>query len=951
MPDTYQNRPPQRREPQPGGEGQRQAPRAKARRRKRPIWLTIIVRFFQTIGTLLLVGVITGCFMACFAVIYVKTAVMPNTGLDLSAYTMMENSVIYYEDKNTGQLVELQTLKGKENRELVTYDQIPEDLINAYVAIEDKRFWNHQGVDWRRTGSGLLRMFTGGNIQGGSTIDQQLIKNLTGRNDVTVSRKILEIFTALEMEKNHKKEDILTIYLNWIYLGNGCHGVQAAAKYYFGKNVWELNLAECASLAGITNNPSLYAPQGVVDVVRYQCQNPDCKLYSLTKDEVCEYCGAENSYDSGSVWTNVEFNKARQENILKEMAKPDEARDGKAYITEAERDAAIAQPLVFKWQSQADPEDPDAVESEPSNIYSWYVEAVIREATQALMDETGHDEKTCRTRVFSGGLSIVCAYDPEVQAAIDAVYNDPETLSNYVSKKGQKAMSNITIVDNSSGYVVAMGSTAEKTVNRGSIWPVTSRRQPGSSIKPVSVYGPAMEMGFITPASTVDDNPFLLNGQVWPLNVTATYKGLTSVMDAVTNSLNTCALRTVDLITPQASYDFMVNKLGFTTLEPYYVNSLGEVKSDIDRSPMSMGGLTWGVTTHEMAAAYASFPRNGEFVKATTVLEIKDSSGNVIRDNRPEPSWPFSQKTAYYMNSMLTNVVNAGTGYLAKIPGQTVAGKTGTTNSKYDLWFCGYTSYYTGAVWVGFKENEKINDDGSRYGPAMKLWKQVMEPLHEGKENAPFPVPENMSSYSICIDCGKQATEACASDVRGSRAQSFRLFASDVPAERCSCHVPVRICMDSPILNANGEAASGRYHLAGDLCPEESVRTIYMVEYERELATSSVHIGDASALVSWYDAIPEERRYCYVHVDGWEPSPEPTESMDPWDIPSGEPTWPPDESEQPSDIIVPPTQDPGPIVTIEPPQPTMEPVTPPPAYSEEPYIPVDQWGNPMYPSQ
>ena len=951
MPDTYQNRPPQRREPQPGGEGQRQAPRAKARRRKRPIWLTIIVRFFQTIGTLLLVGVITGCFMACFAVIYVKTAVMPNTGLDLSAYTMMENSVIYYEDKNTGQLVELQTLKGKENRELVTYDQIPEDLINAYVAIEDKRFWNHQGVDWRRTGSGLLRMFTGGNIQGGSTIDQQLIKNLTGRNDVTVSRKILEIFTALEMEKNHKKEDILTIYLNWIYLGNGCHGVQAAAKYYFGKNVWELNLAECASLAGITNNPSLYAPQGVVDVVRDQCQNPDCKLYSLTKDEVCEYCGAENSYDSGSVWTNVEFNKARQENILKEMAKPDEARDGKAYITEAERDAAIAQPLVFKWQSQADPEDPDAVESEPSNIYSWYVEAVIREATQALMDETGHDEKTCRTRVFSGGLSIVCAYDPEVQAAIDAVYNDPETLSNYVSRNGQQAMSNITIVDNSSGYVVAMGSTAEKTVNRGSIWPVTSRRQPGSSIKPVSVYGPAMEMGFITPASTVDDNPFLLNGQVWPLNVTATYKGLTSVMDAVTNSLNTCALRTVDLITPQASYDFMVNKLGFTTLEPYYVNSLGEVKSDIDRSPMSMGGLTWGVTTHEMAAAYASFPRNGEFVKATTVLEIKDSSGNVIRDNRPEPSWPFSQKTAYYMNSMLTNVVNAGTGYLAKIPGQTVAGKTGTTNSKYDLWFCGYTSYYTGAVWVGFKENEQINDNGSRYGPAMKLWKQVMEPLHEGKENAPFPVPENMSSYSICIDCGKQATEACASDVRGSRAQSFRLFASDVPAERCSCHVPVRICMDSPILNANGEATSGRYHLAGDLCPEESVRTIYMVEYERELATSSVHIGDASALVSWYDAIPEERRYCYVHVDGWEPSPEPTESMDPWDIPSGEPTWPPDESEQPSDIIVPPTQDPGPIVTIEPPQPTMEPVTPPPAYSEEPYIPVDQWGNPMYPSQ
>ena len=951
MPDTYQNRPPQRREPQPqpGGEGQRQAPRAKARRRrKRPIWLTIIVRFFQIIGTLLLVGVITGCFMACFAVVYVRTAVMPKAGLDLSAYTMMENSVIYYQDKNTGQLVELQTLSGKENRELVTYDQIPEDLINAFVAIEDKRFWNHQGVDWRRTASGLLRMFTGGNIQGGSTITQQLIKNLTGRNDVTVNRKILEIFTALELENNYKKEDILTIYLNWIYLGNGCHGVQAAAKYYFGKNVWELDLAECASLAGITNNPSLYAPKGVVDVVRYQCQNPDCKLYSLTKDKVCDYCGAENSYDSGSVWTNLEFNKARQENILKEMAKPDEARDGKAYITEAQRDAAIKEPLTFKWQSQADPEDPDAVESEPSNIYSWYVEAVIREATQALMEETGHDEKACRTRVFSGGLSIVCAYDPEVQAAIDAVYNDPETLSNYVSKKGQKAMSNITIVDNSTGYVVAMGSTAEKTVNRGSIWPVTSRRQPGSSIKPLSVYAPAIEMGLITPASVVDDNPYLLNGQLWPLNVSATYGGLTSVWDAVTVSLNTVALRVVEMMTPQESYNFMENKLGFTTLEPYYVNSLGEVKSDIDRSPLSMGGLTWGVTTYEMAAAYATFPRNGEFKKATTVLEIRDSNGNVIRDNEPEATWPITQKTAYYINSMLTNVVNAGTGTYARIPGQTVAGKTGTTNSKYDLWFCGYTSYYTGAVWVGYKENEQIDDNGSRYGPAMKLWKQVMEPLHEGKENAPFPVPENLNSYYVCADCGKKATDACANDIRGSRARSFRLFADDAPTEECTCHVPVRICMDSPILDSNGEA-TGRYHLAGDLCPEESVRTVYMVDYERELATPNVRIGDADGLVSWYDAIPEDKRYCYVHVDGWEPSPEPTESLDPWDIPSGEPTWPPEETDEPY-IPIPPTQDPEPIVTIEPPQPTVE-IPTPPAYSEEPYIPVDQWGNPMYPSQ
>ncbi len=945
MPDNNQNSAPQRREPQPqqGGGGQRQAPRPKARRRKkRPLWLTIIIRFFQVLGTLLLMGIITGCFMICFAVVYVKTSIMPKTGLDLSAYTMMENSVIYYEDKNTGQLVELQTLKGKENRELVTYDQIPEDLINAYVAIEDKRFWKHQGVDWRRTGSGLLRMFTGGNIQGGSTIDQQLIKNLTGRNDVTVNRKILEIFTALELEKNYTKEYILTTYLNKIYLGNGCDGVQAAAKYYFGKNVWELDLAECACLAGITNNPSLYAPEGVVDVVRYQCQNPECKLYSLTKDEVCEYCGAENSYDNGSVWTNLEFNKARQENILKEMAKPDEARGGKAYITEAERDAAIAEPLAFKWQGKADPEDPDGVESEPSNIYSWYVEAVIREATRALMDETGHDEKACRTRVFSGGLSIICAYDPEVQAAVDAIYNDPANLDQVSSKTGQRLMSNITVVDNSTGWVVAMGSTAEKTVNRGSIWPVTTLRQPGSSIKPLSVYGPAMEMGLITPASTVDDNPYLLNGKVWPLNVVASYKGLTSVLDAVTVSLNTCALRVVEMITPEASYDFMENKFGFTSLEPYYVNSRGEVKSDIDRSPLSMGGLTWGVSTFEMAAAYATFPRNGEFKKATTVLEIRDNDGNVIRDNRPEPTWPISQKTAYYMNSMLTNVVTSGTGTGARISGQTVAGKTGTTNNVHDYWFCGYTSYYTAAVWTGYPNGEVINYNHNN--PGVPLWKKVMTILHEGKENAPFPVPENLVSVSICTDCGKKSTEACASDIRGSRARSFRLFADDVPSEVCSCHVPVRVCMDSPILDANGEA-TGRYHLAGALCPEETVRTVYMVDYEREAVTA---VGDASALVSWYEAIPEDRRYCYVHVEGWEPSPPPTESMDPWESDRPVGSEDPDVTDTP---YLPPIPEPS-FPPVEPPTPSVEVPTPPPTPSEEPpYIPVDQWGQPMWPTQ
>ena len=942
MPDTNQNRAPERREPQgqsgaqrqPQSGGRRQAPRASARRRRRPIWLTVIVRFFQVIGTLLLIGVITGCLMACFAVVYVKTSVMPNASLDLSAYTMNENSVIYYTDKNTGELVELQTLIGNESREIVEYSQIPEDLINAFVAIEDKTFWKHGGVNWKRTASGVLRMFTGGNIQGGSTIDQQLIKNITERNDVTVNRKILEIFTALELEKNYSKEDILFYYFNEIWLGNGCRGVQAASHYYFGKDVWDLDLAECASLAGITNNPSLYAPKGVVEVVRYTCK--ECGDYYLNeKPDVCETCGG-HSFDNGVVWTNREYNKARQELILREMAKEDEARDGKAYITEAERDAAIAQPLVFKWDRQGAADEPEEdQEKAPSSVYSWYVEAVISETIDLLVEKTGLSPKYCEQMVLSGGLSIITPYDPEAQAAVDTVFNDRSNLDQVSSRTGQRLMSAITLVDNSSGYVVAMGSTDEKTLNRGSIWPVTTTRQPGSSIKPLSVYAPAIDMGLITPASVIDDNPYLLNGSVWPLNVSANYRGLTTVQHAVTVSLNTVALRVVEMVTPQASYDFMEDKFGFTSLEPYYVNSRGEVKSDIDRSPLSMGGLTWGVSTFEMAAAYATFPRNGEFKKATTVLEVRDANGNTVVDNEPEAQFIIKPETAYYINSMLTNVVSSGTGTGARIPGQTVAGKTGTTNDAFDYWFCGYTNYYTAAVWCGYPNSEVVNNNHNN--PTVRLWQKVMAILHEGKENAAFPVPGTLNSYSICLDCGKRATDACANDIRGSRIQSFRLFPDDAPAESCTCHVPVRVCVDSPFLDDGGEP-TGRYHLAGELCPEESVRTVYMVDYQRELARPGLSIGDANALVGWYDSIPEESRYCDVHVDGWVPSP-PVESDFP--LPSD---WP-FNSEDPEVTDTPYVQPSvEPLPSVEPPQPSFDLPTPP----DEPYVPaVDEWGNPI----
>ena len=929
-----------RRDPRQNGE--REAPQTKKRKkRRRPLILTILIRIFQVIGTLILIGVVTGSFMICYAAVYVKTVVMPKTYLNLEEYTLNENSIVYYRDKDTDQWKELQTLMGTENRELIQYTDIPQDLINAFIAIEDKRFWTHNGVDWKRTAAGLVRMFTGQNIQGGSTIDQQLIKNLTTYDDVTVTRKIQEIFTALELENNYSKEVILTVYLNRIYMGNKCYGVQAAARYYFGKDVWDLNLAECASLAGITNNPSLYAPYGNVEVVRYKCQTPGClDPYSNEKETVCGSCGAVNSFDNGTVWTNREFNKARQEIILKEMARPDEARDNKAYITEAERDAAIATPLVFSRDIKpdaADPEDPDAPDtaegSKTTSVrYSWYVEAVIDDAIEALMESRGINEDSAGQLVFNGGLSIYTSFDPDVQAAVDAVFNDRSNLDQVSSRTGQRLMASTTVVDNSSGFVVAIGNTMEKTVDRGLNPAVDTVRQPGSSIKPLSVYSPAIEMGLITPASVIDDNPLLVNGQAWPINVYPIWGGLTTVLDGVTQSLNTIAVRTLDMVTPEESYNFMVEKYGITTLEQGRTIN-GEWKTDIDRSPLATGGLTYGLTTFEAAAAFAAFPRNGAFTPATTIVEIKDSSERTIIDNSNTTEWVIKSSTAYYINSMLSNAVTSPTGTAngARLNGQVSAGKTGTTNNVFNLWFCGYTPYYTAAVWTGYRYDERINDN--LYNPSVALWKKVMDILHEGLEYRDFDVPGELSTYQICQDCGKLATSDCVDDTRGSRVQSFRLLSGDGPRELCTCHVPIEICTESPILKDDG-TPTGYYHLAGEFCPEESVKTVTLVDYERELATPYVSVGDQLALLSSYEDL--EAGACDVHTE--EPpdeSDEPTESTDP------------DESDPPPETTEPSYVDPGTEPpTIEPTLPPVEPTesiepTEPAEPPDDPYVPAD----------
>jgi len=872
-----------------------------AGRRCRPLALSIILRFFQTIGTLILVAILTGSLVCCYAAIYIKTVAIPLAEqTDMSTYTMDENTIIYYYDED-GNPVELATLSGDENRQRVTYDQLPQDLIDAFVAIEDERFWQHKGVDWYRTAGAVVNMFLSmRNTFGGSTITQQLVKNVTEYDDGTVRRKVVEIFSALEVERDYEKEDIITWYLNEIFLGNGCYGVQAAAKYYFGKDVADLTLAECASLAGITNNPSLYSPNAPLSVTRYLCA--DCeKSYSLSTEEACSYCGGEN-YHEGEIWTGREYNKARQETILYKMQEADISPDG-PYITQAEYAAALDEELVFVWDRDedevaAEAEAAAAAESKTTaDIHPWYVDAVIAEVINDLVEKYDYSKRAATQMVYSGGLRIYVPYDPDIQAKVDQIYNDRSNL-DYVSKTGQQLSSAITVIDNATGYVVAIaGDVGEKTLNRG--WNnALTLRQPGSSIKPLAVYAPALEMGLITPASISDDNPRLLNENPWPVNAPLGWRGLTTIQDAVVRSVNTIAVNVLEMVTPMVSYEYMTQRFGITSLTTGTLIN-GAIHSDTaDYGALAMGGLTNGLSTFEMAAAYATFPRNGAFTEATTYLLVKDFNGDTLINNKPKTEFVIKESTAYYINAMLTEAVNSGTGYRAKIDGQIVAGKTGTTNSVYDLWFAGYTPYYTAAVWTGYPNNEYMNISGN---PSVTMWQKVMALIHEDLDRAEFHTPDELREYTICLDCGKLATTDCGNDLRGNRAKTVTLLKEDRPLDYCTCHIPVTVCTQCPILTADGEE-TGAYHLAGEHCPAEFQKTVTMVEYERVLATEEVEVRDYYALMSIYNTL--EDPYCTVHLppdpgpsddpvdpgvpegpgegtDPWNPEPEPTDDPEP----------------------------------------------------------------------
>ena len=644
---------------------------------------SVVINALKILGTVLLILILAGLIFATIFAFYVKTCLTPELDVSLNDYRLNQSSTIYYRDA-ASEWRALVTLTGTQNRVWVDYDDIPEYMEQAVVAIEDKRYYDHKGVDWYRTAGAFIEMFAKNeNSYGGSTITQQLIKNLTGEDDITVQRKLSEIFSALELEKKYDKKEIMEWYLNAVYFGEGCYGVQTAAKTYFGKDVSELSLAECAAIVGITNKPTYYDP-----------------------------------------FYNEENNKERQETILREMYT-------QGYIDYSTYVNAVNEQLEFARTAEVE---------YTQEIYTYYEETVIADVIRDLMAQKGISESAARTLVFNGGYQIYSCYNAGIQAYVDTIYQDRNAIPYATGN--QQLQSAIVIMDPYDGSIVALcGGVGEKSINFGLNRAVDTKRSPGSSFKPIASYGPATELGYITPKTIVDDNPNLhLAGTSWyPNNDSGVNYGMLTIYQALQYSLNTVAAQIVDKLGPETCYNYLMNNLGITSLVP----------DDCSYAPMALGQLTNGITVREMAAAYCSFVNEGTFTYPRTYSLVTDKENNTVLDNSPQQIQAWSANTAHVMTFMMENAVESGTGTEANLRNMAVAGKTGTSGEYKDRWFVGCTPYYVAAVWVGFDMPERISASGN---PAARIWKSIMQPIHDGLEYRGFTYPyigENTGIFGL----------------------------------------------------------------------------------------------------------------------------------------------------------------------------------------------------------
>ena len=723
-----------------------------------------VLNFFMTVC---LVGAIVGLVVGGTFLLYVKNYL--DTSLDSFDALAKEKkltTMVSYIDED-GNVVELtsERLSASENRVWVKYSEMNDYLPKAFVAIEDKRFWKHQGVDFYGLAGVAVKMLGGGNLRGASTITQQLIKNVTGDDDVSIQRKAQEIIRAMNLEKKYDKTEILEMYLNNIYLSQNCYGVGAAAYTYFGKEVKDLTLIESAAIAAITQNPSWWDPI----------------LYP-------------------------ENNRDRRNTILEQMYEQE-------LITQEEFASAYMQELVLNI--------PDVDEAEGMTIHSWYTDAAQQEAVQLLMQEYGYTKAIAEKALLTGGFTIVTAMDPEIQETLEKHFENDGNWQRVDESPIQPECSAVIIDPNNGNVLALVGGRGQKMINLGLNYATQTRRPAGSSIKPLSVYGPGLEYGALTYGSVFDDVPIdfgketvdpetgeivYSNTHGYPKNSPDKYQGLTTVHYGVEVSKNTVSWRALAALGLENSYEFLTKKVGISTLVESQVLNNGTVFTDIAYAPLAMGEFTYGVTVKEMTSAYQVFANGGVFNEERIVLQILGPDGEVIVDNEKKSSIVMSAQNASIMTQMLKEVVSDGTAKSAITLDKVMdcAGKTGTTQANRDKWFIGYTPYYVCGIWFGYSMPQSLQKFDKEYSASktmpMLLWDDIMTEITakyvqmdaDGVEKLKtLDLAPGVITATYCRDSGKLMTDACKADPRGSRAEIGYFAAGTEPTESCDVHIMV----------------------------------------------------------------------------------------------------------------------------------------------------------------
>lgn len=815
----------------------------------------VLVNFFKVFLVLIITVVIAGAG-ACFGMIKGILDNAPDID-DINIVPKGFRSVIYDKDGNVEK--EISTINS--NREYVYYEEIPTDFVNAFVAIEDERFWQHNGIDVKGIlRAGIKGIMSGNFDEGASTITQQLIKNNVfnvGIGETSfldkLERKIQEQYLALELEKKYTKEEIVEYYLNTIYLGRGVHGIQTASEKYFGKKMDELTVSEISVIAGITQNPSKYDPISM-----------------------------------------PEQNAKRRKMVLDKMLELD-------YITKEQYDEAIAD-NVYDRIAQVHESQVSV-----SDINTYYEDAIIDRLRDDFMEMYGVTGEEADTMIFTGGYQIYSVQDKDIQNICDTVINDPSYfgdstkvgldyrltligpndeeinyslenfLSYYKELTGNSKYNNIyanedaaraacdqfkeaklietggtfsaehfacspqpqfsfTLMDQKTGYVKAIvGGRGPKLANRSLNRATDSKRQPGSTYKIVAVYAPYIDTGMGCLASAHKDEEYnYLNGR--PVyNASGGYQGDVTVRTAIQSSINVVAVKTITEVTPEVAYDYLIN-FGYTTLVDDEVGSDGIAYSDKTQA-CALGGLTYGVYNIEMTAAYACIANMGVYTKPVFYSKVYDHDGNLVIDNTtPTTHEVIKPTTAWQLIDAMKSVVNGGTGYSAKMTcGVTCAGKTGTTSNNYDLWFCGMTPYYTASIWMGYDSNIDLGG-GSAH---KRMWRDIMDQvaIMEGQDTSvDFEKPDGISSCTVCQISGLSPAEGCPTF-------SDYCAVGFSPKGACPGHEKINMCMDSKCV-------------ATSKCPNQQEFLTYIDE----------ETGD-KILVDAPDDMPYTEQVCPLHPE------------------------------------------------------------------------------------